>query len=84
LTEKPPIVRKAIAIKIQIATEATRIEVIVCMESIFAPMAMKVSAPPKPNAAITAKIKGFTGRPPLISGPLARNAPRSATVIPIV
>ena len=56
----------------------------VCNESTLAPIAIKVSAPPNPSAAITAKISGRIGKPPFTSGPLAKKAPSNATISPNV
>ena len=61
-----------------------RIVVMVIRALVAEPFAIKATAPPKPQAAITAKIIGLTANPPLISGPLAHTAPINATDIPMI
>ncbi|CAB5109377.1 unannotated protein [freshwater metagenome] len=47
------------------------------------PLAIKLTAKPKPIAATTARRTGFSATPPLISGPLAQTAPVKAILMPI-
>ena len=58
--------------------------VIVMIALLSEPLAINVTAPPNPNAAITAKTIGLIAKPPLISGPLAKKAPVKAIPIPTI
>jgi len=82
LAGMPPSERKRSAIMATIETEVTRIVVMVNNELSCDPIAINVSAVPKPKVAPSASINGLSGRPLRISGPLAQNAPMSAIAIP--
>ena len=78
----PPKLRARNAIAIVTMKVAARIVTIVIKALDCDPIEINVRAVPKPAAAPTAKSSGRNGTPFVSSGPLAQNAPASATTTP--